>query len=145
MATTFMLIGMLLRLQGIASVWRGRRWYACAALAAACAPLAGLCKETGFMLPIVLAWMGFVFSHRALPMLDLLWAMVLFSVRTWYVGGTEVGFSFVDTPVRYADKIVTRGLSYLYHHAYYAQLMLLPWNLSWDYSYDALPLIDSWE
>lgn len=56
-------------------------------------------------------------------------------------GGTKAGFSFVDTPVQYHSDASVRTFTYLYFHAKYAQLMLYPWTLSWDYSHDALPLL----
>merc|ERR1719362_2063095 len=57
----------------------------------------------------------------------------------------EAGFGYIDTPVSYQEGWLTRTLSYLFQHAYYAKLLVLPWNQSWDYSYDALPMLHSLE
>lgn len=67
----------------------------------------------------------------------------IFGLRSWLTGGTSAGFSFVDTPVQYSDSRLIRSLTYMFQHAYYAWLMLMPWNLAWDYSYDAIPLLKS--
>lgn len=151
LATTFLLLGLALalhhdRLDRTAGAPR------CSALrrlgvaarvlgAAACAPLAGLCKETGFVLPAIIAMERLAMGKYAAPVAQLAWFVVLAFARCWYVGGTEVGFAFVDTPVRYSVCVRTRCLSYMYQHAVYAKLMILPWGQSWDYSYDALPLL----
>lgn len=95
------------------------------------------------MLPAVLAWLDLSAGKVLAPAGSILWFAVLCGARLWYVGGTDVGFSFVDTPVRYSESALTRALSYLLQHGRYGQLLVLPWNMSWDYSYDALPLIRS--
>ena len=51
----------------------------------------------------------------------------------------------MDTPVQYRSDPWLRLATYLYFHAKYAQLMIWPWTLSWDYSYNALPdLASTW-
>lgn len=107
---------------------------------------AGLCKEPGFTVLFFLACAELVLRCRMRHFLLLLVSFVaLGGLRVWYVGGTEAGFGYVDTPVRYQDEWLTRTLTYLYQHAYYAKLLLLPWNQSWDYSFDALPMLRSLE
>eukprot|EP00452_MALV-II_sp_L67-6_P000339 gene339-73_t len=107
---------------------------------AVCTVVSGLCKETGFTLPVLVAFLCLVKGkwRRALAYLGFF--VVVFVGRSWYVGGTDVGFGYVDTPVRYQEGVLVRFFSYLMHHLVYAQLLVLPWNLSWDYSYDSIPL-----
>lgn len=113
------------------------------------------------------------------------------------ISGTDAGFGYVDTPIRYQDARtygseakaqLVRSLSYLFQHdarfpwlewdgkefwkgkvnkfnpnacfqvvvvlvvssreriqilaqAYYAKLLVLPWNQSWDYSFESLPML----
>lgn len=104
----------------------------------------GLCKETGFTVLAYLACVEVVLRGRWRHVMGLLGAFAFVGgVRTWYVGGTEAGFGYIDTPIRYQDSKLTRTLSYLYQHAYYAKLLVLPWHQSWDYSYDAFPMLES--
>mmetsp|Transcript_12602 Transcript_12602/g.28553 ORF Transcript_12602/g.28553 Transcript_12602/m.28553 type:complete len:738 (+) Transcript_12602:62-2275(+) len=104
----------------------------------------GLCKEPAFTVLFFLACAELVLHTRWLHVLGLLLCFfALGATRTWYVGGTEAGFSYVDTPIRYQESWTTRTLSYLFQHAYYCRLLVLPWHQSWDYSYDALPMVTS--
>lgn len=110
------------------------------------AAVAGLCKEPGFTVLFFLACAEVVLRARWRHFFGLLLCFAAVGgLRTWYVGGAEAGFGYVDTPIRYQDSRLTRTLSYLYQHAYYAKLLVLPWNQSWDYSYDALPMLHSLE
>merc|ERR1712014_435457 len=98
---------------------------------------AGLCKETCFTVLFFLACVEIVIRCRWRHVFGLLLAFVIVAgLRTWYVGGTEAGFGYVDTPIRYQDSKLTRTLSYLFQHAFHAKLLVLPWHQSWDYSYD---------
>ncbi|CAD7923986.1 unnamed protein product [Amoebophrya sp. A120] len=108
---------------------------------AVCTVLSGLCKETGFTLPILVAFLCLVQKKwfRGIGFLGLF--LVVFALRSAYVQGTHADFGYVDTPVRYQDDIQVRFWSYLLHHQIYGQLLIFPWNLSWDYSYDSLPLL----
>ena len=63
-------------------------------------------------------------------MLLLLFLLVA-ALRTWYVGGTDAGFGYVDTPIRYQDERthgsssqawLVRSLSYLFQHAPWLEL-----------------------
>ncbi|CAE8731778.1 unnamed protein product, partial [Polarella glacialis] len=135
LATCFMLCGLLLRQVSLLGV-----------LAPSFLSIpAGLCKETGFMLPAVTAWHGLTMGHFGLALLDTTFFAVIAAARWMYVGGASVGFSFVDTPIQYSQSQLVRMLSYLQQHSRYMQLMVLPWHLSWDYSFDALPLVRSFE
>lgn len=108
------------------------------------ASVAGLCKETCFTILFFLACAELVLRARARHVFGLVFAFAIVAgLRTWYVGGTEAGFGYVDTPIRYQDDRLTRTLSYLHQHAFYAKLLLLPWNQSWDYSFDAFPMVRS--
>eukprot|EP00929_Paragymnodinium_shiwhaense_P076835 TRINITY_DN39554_c0_g3_i1.p1 TRINITY_DN39554_c0_g3~~TRINITY_DN39554_c0_g3_i1.p1 ORF type:complete len:542 (+),score=51.68 TRINITY_DN39554_c0_g3_i1:137-1627(+) len=116
-------------------------------LAICLAITAGLCKESGFCVLLQLAVMellrspGLISSRNNTCIWFLLAFGAVFGVRSWFTGGTKAGFSYVDTPVQYHDDIYVRFFTYTYFHSKYAQLMVFPWTLSWDYSVDALPLL----
>ena len=109
------------------------------------AMLGGFCKESGFCVLLQLAAAELLGRRprQAVPFLVLF--ALAFALRSWITQGTSAGFSFVDTPVQYRSDFGLRLATYLYFHAKYAQLMLWPWSLSWDYSYNALPdLASTW-
>mmetsp|Transcript_75277 Transcript_75277/g.243708 ORF Transcript_75277/g.243708 Transcript_75277/m.243708 type:complete len:732 (-) Transcript_75277:154-2349(-) len=107
---------------------------------------AGLCKEPGFTILFFLACAEVVLRSRWRHFFGLLLSFAsVGAVRIWYVGGAEAGFGYVDTPIKYMDSRLTRTLSYLYQHAYYAKILVLPWHQSWDYSYDSLPMLHTFE
>lgn len=110
-----------------------------------CTVAAGLCKETGFTLPLLVAF-GFIWraDYRRASGYIALFCVVCF-LRSMYVGGSDVGFSYVDTPIRYQVQLYDRTLSYLMLHAKYMQLIVTPFQLSWDYSFDALPIVRTFE
>ncbi|CAE7576574.1 unnamed protein product [Symbiodinium natans] len=115
--------------------------------------LSGLCKEPGFTALFFVACVETALRCRWGHVLGLLASFAAIAgLRTWYVGGTDAGFGYVDTPIRYQDArlhgsesqaLLVRTLSYLFQHGYYAQLLVLPWNQSWDYSYESLPMVTS--
>ncbi|KAF4752634.1 Protein O-mannosyl-transferase tmtc4, partial [Perkinsus olseni] len=111
--------------------------------------LSGFSKEPGFTVLAYLALARLLNRRRPrrwLLSVCLLCAFgVVFKFRSWLVGGTKVDFSYVDTPIPYQASILTRALSYLHLHAVYARLLLLPINQSWDYSYNAIPMVASLE
>ncbi|KAF4672519.1 transmembrane and tetratricopeptide repeat containing 1 [Perkinsus chesapeaki] len=111
--------------------------------------LSGFSKEPGFTVLVFLALTQVLKrqgpSRWKLAACLLASFGVIFKFRSWLVGGTKVDFSYVDTPIPYQSDISTRTLSYLHVHAVYAQLILLPINQSWDYSYNAIPVIKSLE
>ena len=49
----------------------------------------------------------------------------------------------VENPIPFADSALTRGLSILYLHSRYALLLLFPLQLSADWSYSCIPLVES--
>ena len=49
----------------------------------------------------------------------------------------------VENPIAYEPSRAVRALSIGHLHARYAALLLVPWHLSADYSYDCIPLIRS--
>ena len=104
------------------------------------AVLGGFCKESGFCVLLHLAvveLLGPCPLSGSLPLVGIFCATFL--GRSWITSGTSAGFSFVDTPVQYRSDPFVRVATYLYFHSKYAQLMVFPWTLSWDYSYNALP------
>jgi len=106
------------------------------------AMVGGLCKESGFVVLFQLAVGEFMSRRpvqRSTPLLVSFCAVYMW--RSWFTQGTSAGFSYVDTPVQYHDNRIVRTFTYLYFHSKYAQLLVFPWSLSWDYSYDALPLL----
>eukprot|EP00392_Amoebophrya_sp_AT5.2_P001867 g1872.t1 len=106
---------------------------------------AGLCKESGFMVIPFLVTVEVTRPQRNLKtgMLFLLMFLLIFGFRSYLTGGTSAGFSFVDTPVQYSGSLLTRTLSYMFQHAFYMKLLVFPWDLAWDYSYDTIPLLKS--
>ena len=113
--------------------------------------LSGLCKEPGFTALFFSMCAEAALRCRWKHVLGLLISFVAVAgLRTWYVGGTDAGFGYVDTPIRYQDvrlhgtesqALLVRTLSYLFQHGYYAKLLVFPWNQSWDYSYESLPMV----
>lgn len=107
--------------------------------------LSALSKESGFVSYLLVFSVDFLrfpkFPRRYLP--QLLVAVAAPLLRFWYVGGSPVNFAYVDVPYIYERSAFVRGLSYLHAHSVYARLSVFPWNMSWDYSFDAVPLVRS--
>ena len=113
--------------------------------------LSGLCKEPGFTALFFVMCAEAALRCRWKHVLGLLISfLAVAGLRTWYVGGTDAGFGYVDTPIRYQDvrlhgsesqALLVRTLSYLFQHGYYAKLLVFPWNQSWDYSFESLPMV----
>lgn len=136
---------------------RGAKLLSSSLLLALCtllAILSGLCKESGLTLLVFIAAVELVspcpapasprrLGRGALSMA--FGALTLFAavgaVRFWITQGTGAPFGFVDTPVQYQPDRAIRAWSYLFQHAYYAKLLFLPGALSWDYSFDTIPLL----
>ncbi|CAK9056434.1 unnamed protein product [Durusdinium trenchii] len=148
LSTTFYLLALIAYLLALKKQQMGLRSYA---LFAMLNVLSGLCKEPGFTALFYLACveLGFRCRWHHVSLLLLLFLLVA-ALRTWYVGGTDAGFGYVDTPIRYQDERthgsssqawLVRSLSYLFQHAYYGKLLVLPWNQSWDYSFESLPML----
>ena len=49
----------------------------------------------------------------------------------------------VENPIPFAEAALTRGLSTLYLHSCYALLMVFPAQLSADWSFSCIPLVES--
>lgn len=116
-------------------------------LSALLAVASGLCKESGLTLLVFLAGIELT-RQQAAPLrgtlcaLSMLGAFAALAVlRMRITRGTSANFGFVDTPVQYHPSWNVRAWSYLFQHAYYMKLLVLPGDLSWDYSYDALPML----
>ena len=149
LSTTFYLLAILVYLRS--SLGHAKLCAGSYLLLAAINILSGLCKEPGFTALFFLACAETALRCRWHHVLGLLVSFsAIAGLRTWYVGGTDAGFGYVDTPIRYQDArlhgtesqaLLVRTLSYLFQHGYYAQLLVFPWNQSWDYSYESLPMV----
>lgn len=143
LATTFYLLALLCYLKGTLGQRPSLRVGSYIALTLLTV-IGGLCKEPAFTALFFIACAELVLRQRCRHVFGFLVCFVAVgSLRTWYVGGTQAEFGYVDTPVKYQESKLTRTLTYLYQHAFYAKLLVLPWNQSWDYSYDALPMLES--
>lgn len=143
LSTTFYMLAILLYLrqtQGARAALSASS-YACLIGVTA---LAGICKEPGFTALFFLACAEVLLRFRWRHVVGLLMSFAIVGgLRIWYVGGTEAGFGYIDTPIKYQEGTLLRTLSYLFQHACYAKLLVLPWHQSWDYSFDALPMVRS--
>eukprot|EP00397_Hematodinium_sp_SG-2012_P013255 GEMP01013451.1.p1 GENE.GEMP01013451.1~~GEMP01013451.1.p1 ORF type:complete len:620 (+),score=101.19 GEMP01013451.1:183-2042(+) len=120
------------------SLWHRNFSFAWVAL---CTIAAGLSKEIGFTLPIIFAFRYLWTDNYGRATCYMVYFTLVAMIRSWFVGGSDVGFSYIDTPIRYQDSIVDRTLSYLMLHSTYAQLLVAPFHQSWDYSFDSLPIV----
>ena len=149
LSTTFYLLAILVHLRSSLSNARLRAMSY--ALLIGLNVLSGLCKEPGFTALFFVACAELALRCRWRHVFGLVVSFAAVAgLRTWYVGGTDAGFGYVDTPIRYQDARlhgsnssawVVRTLSYLFQHGCYAQLLVFPWNQSWDYSYESLPMV----
>jgi Flp pilus assembly protein TadD len=112
--------------------------------------LSAFSKESGFtvfpylMLHVFLTNYGAAarsYVWKILTVFSTLISFVLF--RLWLVGGAPINFAYVDVPIIYVDSMWSRFLTYFLYHSVYLRLLLLPWHQSWDYSFDAVPTIQS--
>jgi hypothetical protein len=105
--------------------------------------LASLSKESGFVSFLIVFLVRFFRDPKKvrnyLP--ELVVTVCFPLLRLWYVGGVPVNFAYVDVPYIYEPSWLIRALSYLHVHSIYGRLLVLPWNQSWDYSFDAVPLV----
>ncbi|CAE7343029.1 Tmtc4 [Symbiodinium natans] len=113
---------------------------------------AGLCKETGFCFFGLLAgWeilRGLTSTSqsqvfRALRLVAiLLMGIAACGVRVWYTGGTAIdNMDPHSNPVAVHTDRWVRLRSYALVHGIYAKLLVFPTFLSYDYSFDAIPLV----
>merc|ERR1719299_212664 len=64
--------------------------------------------------------------------------------RVWYTDGTGIlRMDPMSNPVAACENGYTRKLSYAFIHGVYWKLMVWPFFLCYDYSMDAIPLIES--
>ena len=104
--------------------------------------LSSLSKESGFVCFPLCFLLNAMSGNRGL----LFWGLCTILaplVRFWYVGGSPVNFAYVDVPYIYEPDWWKRGLSYLHVHSVYLRLLFFPWNQSWDYSFNAVPIVES--
>ena len=102
--------------------------------------LSCLSKESGFVSFPLVFLARFLTGHSLIPSFIATVAAPI--VRYLYVGGSPVNFAYADVPYIYEPSAFVRGLSYLHVHSIYARLLVLPWNMSWDYSFDAVPVVN---
>ncbi|CAE7942451.1 Tmtc4 [Symbiodinium sp. KB8] len=107
----------------------------------ACALLVMLCGLLATVSCLCKAPLVTLAGALPLAVASLLLFAVLASLRFMMTQGSSAAFGFVDTPVQYHDNWQVRAWSYLFQHSYYGKLLVLPGALSWDYSFDAIPLL----
>lgn len=114
----------------------------------------GLCKETGFTyfgLPVVweiLAWLRPVPKRNLPRAIRVILLLVIGSAaccwRMWYTGGTGIArMDPYSNPIAAAEGTSTKVFSYLFVHGMYIKILLWPFFLCYDYSMDAVPLVQS--
>ncbi|CAK8999502.1 Protein O-mannosyl-transferase TMTC4 (Transmembrane and TPR repeat-containing protein 4) [Durusdinium trenchii] len=110
-----------------------------------------LCKEMGLTLLVFTAGLELVSCKPggrrlatgaiSLAVLALTSFILLAVARFAVTQGSSAVFGYVDTPVQYHESFWVRSWSYLFQHSYYGKLLIFPGDLSWDYSFDALPVL----
>ena len=106
--------------------------------------LAGLSKEIGFTSPIVTAGIVAIRERKIGSSKFLLLMLVGIVLMVWrhrYTNGTEVNMSVQDNPFSYETGYAPRWLSYALVHAKYLQLLVFPFDLCYDYSLNAIPVL----
>ena len=115
----------------------------------------GLCKEPGFLVYGIYVVIEVLLYGELRPQrnfrsflvrVSLVTGifLVAYTARSLLVGGVHVEFSYVDTPIPYQKELLARTLSFAHLHWQYFRLLFLPWHLSWDYSFDAVPIVAAW-
>jgi tetratricopeptide (TPR) repeat protein len=117
--------------------------------------VSGLCKETGFtmfgMLVIAegIEWRRRGLAHGLRHCGSRIGAVLVIGTvacmwRVWYTDGTGIlRMDPMSNPVAACENGYTRKLSYAFIHGVYWKLMVWPFFLCYDYSMDAIPLIES--
>lgn len=72
------------------------------------------------------------------------WGVALLSARLYWMGNKPPHFSNSDNPAADSPHLLTRTLTFLHLPAANAWLLLCPDGLSFDWSMDAVPLLQSW-
>ncbi|KAG5841661.1 hypothetical protein ANANG_G00169000 [Anguilla anguilla] len=134
-------------------------WLLASLLLAACSML---WKEQGMTVLGVAAAYDFFICHRLRlrPLIHLLregrccrvmlslsllatWGAVLLALRLYWMGNKPPSFSSSDNPAADSPSLLTRTLTFLYLPAANLWLLLCPSTLSFDWSMDALPLLNT--
>eukprot|EP00927_Polykrikos_kofoidii_P078633 TRINITY_DN7543_c0_g1_i2.p1 TRINITY_DN7543_c0_g1~~TRINITY_DN7543_c0_g1_i2.p1 ORF type:complete len:870 (-),score=86.09 TRINITY_DN7543_c0_g1_i2:176-2662(-) len=117
--------------------------------------VAGFCKETGFaFFGLLVTWEGLGLtrrSHQAAGSGRWLRICVLLAVgiaccaaRFWYTSGTEIPrMDHFSNPIAPCADPHVRKLSYALVQGVYMKLLVWPRFLCYDYSKDAIPLVES--
>ncbi|MFP6646839.1 MAG: DUF1736 domain-containing protein [Candidatus Latescibacterota bacterium] len=111
-------------------------------MAAVLVVLAALAKESAVVFAAGALAALLLHDRRPLPLLCASVSMVLpVALRAALTGHLDPGgIGFLDNPLAYAD-VVTRWLNAPTLVVHYLQIVLFPWPLSADYSFDAVPVI----
>eukprot|EP00392_Amoebophrya_sp_AT5.2_P010597 g10662.t1 len=81
---------------------------------AACTVASGLCKETGFTLPILVAFLCLVQRKYVKGALFLVLFLAVFAARSAFVQGTTAEFGYVDTPKHLDLRVMGILAAYLF-------------------------------
>jgi tetratricopeptide (TPR) repeat protein len=111
-------------------------------LAAAMITLAALCKESAAIFAAAAIIALLFHERRPLPLIAAVTALVLpVCLRVALTSHLDPGgIGFLDNPLAFADTM-TRWLNAPALAVRYLLLVVFPWPLSADYSYDAIPVI----
>ena len=124
--------------------------------------ISGLCKETGFMLMGVAGGIELLDLLRGAPnaprspeharekssrpFVRFLFVFILSVLLLWarhgHTSGTEINMSVQDNPVGFEISRFVRIPSYALIHGYYLRLLVWPIFLCYDYSLNAIPLVE---
>lgn len=120
--------------------------------------LATISKETGYTVLAVMFLYSFLasphyptapnykqkrFDIQTVALLSL-GALGYIFLRTWLTSTFILhNFRHLENPIAFATSFLTRVLSSAYLHTRYLGLLVLPINLSADYSFNAIPLVES--
>eukprot|EP00435_Cladocopium_sp_Y103_P072511 s177_g40.t1 len=113
----------------------------------------GLCKETGFtFFGLLVIWEVLHLTRSAcrnsvsflrIALLLLLGASAC-ACRVWYTAGTQIArMDPYSNPIAGVEDPLVRAMSYSLVHGMYIKLLLWPLFLCYDYSMDAVPLVES--
>ena len=132
---------------GLFGVWtwlqgkRNRGWYLLSGVLLVASQLA---KENGVCFGLGLAVCGFFESRKrwegwAGPLLAVGTGLGIKMAVTGMLRPEVIGF--IDNPLAYADVLV-RGLNGIHNLGQYLLLLVYPWPLSADYSFDQIPVVE---
>lgn len=125
-----------------------------------CYALATVSKETGYTVLAVMVLYSFLasphiqarpsrgsrpsfFDGRTAAILTT-GALAYVALRSWLTSSFILyNFRHLENPIAFASSFMTRVLSSAHLHTRYLSLLVLPINLSADYSFNAIPLVES--